>query len=204
MRFCFIWKARLISSRPCFTGVACALSLRVKDVDFGQRQIIVRQGKGDKDRITMLPRTVEESLRRHLDKVHELFLQDRDNGLAAVALPGALAGKYPQAGREWAWQWVFPMKAPSHDPHSSERRRHHFLPNTMQRAFKKALHASVVAKSAHCHSLRHSFATHLLESGYDIRTVQELLGHRDVSTTMIYTHVLNRGALAVLSPLDNR
>ena len=179
-----------------------ALSLRVKDVDFGRNQITVRGGKGDRDRHTMLPERIAGVLLCHLAEVRAQHERDVAAGAGWVALPGALGIKYPNAGREWGWQWVFPAGRPYRDAETSQRRRHHMHETVVQRAFREALRASGIAKKASCHTLRHSFATHLLESGYDIRTVQELLGHRSVETTMIYTHVLNRGGLGVRSPVD--
>ena len=176
--------------------------LRVKDIDFDYRQITVRDGKGKKDRVTMLPEIVEASLRQHLEKVKILFNQDLAEGYGEVYLPYALARKYPKANKEWGWQYVFPSKKRSVDPRSGKIRRHHLDEQTLQRAVKKAIKASNIFKPGSCHTLRHSFATHLLESGYDIRTVQELLGHKDIRTTMIYTHVLNKGGKGVISPAD--
>jgi integron integrase len=176
--------------------------LRVKDVDFGYRQITVRDGKGEKDRMTMLPQTVIEPLRAHLEKVKVLHEHDVEDGFGEVYLPYALERKYPNAAREWGWQYVFPAENRSTDPRSGQTRRHHVDEQSLQRAMKKAVRAAGLTKPATCHTLRHSFATHLLQSGSDIRTVQELLGHKDVSTTMIYTHVLNRGGQGVVSPLD--
>jgi integron integrase len=176
--------------------------LRVKDIDFAQRQIIVRDGKGQKDRVTMLPASLVQPLQAHLVRVKALHRDDLAEGCGAVYLPFALERKYPNANREWAWQYVFPARERSADPRTGQIRRHHTDPTGLQKAVKRAAAKAGLTKAASCHTFRHSFATHLLEAGYDIRTVQELLGHKDVSTTMIYTHVLNRGGLAVRSPLD--
>jgi len=178
------------------------LRLRVKDVDFDRHQIVVRGGKGDKDRVTMLPEAVRGALEAHLRRVRLLHEQDLKAGFGDVYLPEGLARKYPKAAKEWGWQWVFPSRSRSRDPRSGKVRRHHVQETGLQRAVKAGLKLSGITKPASCHTLRHSFATHLLEGGTDIRTVQDLLGHKDVTTTQIYTHVMQKPGIGVKSPLD--
>ncbi len=195
---------RLLAALLYGTGMRImeGLRLRVKDVDFGRNEILVRDGKGAKDRIAMLPGRVVRPLRQHLAAAQQLHRSDLGEGFGVVWLPGALGRKYPAAAREWAWQYLFPADRRSVDPRGGVVRRHYLSDQSFQRALRQALRDAGIAKPATPHTLRHSFATHLLESGHDIRTVQELLGHSDISTTMVYTHVLNRGGRGVVSPLD--
>jgi len=186
----------------CGLRVIECVRLRVKDVDFAMNQVIVRDGKGKKDRITVLPEGARPLLEEHLVYVKRLHQSDLDKGYGRVYLPNALDRKYPNSNRQWGWQYVFPAKTLSNDPRSGIKRRHHLHDSSIRKAIRKAAKLCGIVKPVSCHTLRHSFATDLLADGYDIRTVQELLGHKDVSTTMIYTHVLNRGGRGVRSPLD--
>lgn len=179
-----------------------ALKLRVCDIDFSYTQIVIRSGKGQKDRVTLLPDTLREPLSQHIESVRLLHRRDLDRGYGCTWLPHALDRKYPNADREWIWQFVFPSATLSPDREDGVIRRFYMSPRTMQQAMRRAVRRSGISKCAGCHTLRHSFATHLIEDGYDIRTVQELLGHKSVRTTQIYTHVLNRGGRGVRSPLD--
>ena len=179
------------------------VNLRIKDVDFGRNTLVIRFGKGNNDRETLLPEFIKEDLKRHLEKIRPLYELDRKNDTPGVEMPGALDRKFPNAGKEWIWQWVFPSQVLSMDPRSKIIRRHHVHPTSLQKHIKTAAFKAGIPKRITTHTLRHSFATHLLEDGYDIRTIQELLGHSSVKTTMVYTHVAQKNRLSVKSPLDS-
>jgi integron integrase len=196
---------RLVATMLYGTGMRLmeCLRLRVKDIEFDRSRIVVRDAKGGRDRVTVLPEALKLGMHRHLARVESIFKLDLTDACWSVELPGALQRKYPTAGREWSWQWVFPASRSYIDPRTAALHRHHLHPTVVQRAFRVAVRCAALPKRATCHTLRHSFATHLLESGYDIRTIQALLGHRDVRTTMVYTHVLNRPGLGIRSPADS-
>jgi integron integrase len=202
---CMKGEHRLFAQLLYGTGMRLSegLSLRVKDLDFAHRALIVRHGKGGKDRVLMLPQRLVPSLREQLARAHVLWAKDQADGRGGVEMPDALERKYPRAGASWQWFWVFPQATHSVDPRSGVVRRHHMFDQTFQCAFKRAVAQSGIDKPATPHTLRHAFATHLLQAGYDIRTVQDLLGHADVATTMIYTHVLRLGGAGVCSPMDS-
>jgi len=197
-------RQKLMASLLYGTGMHLmdCVRLRVQDIDFGYRQIVIRDGKGKKDRVDLLPERLSGERETHLKAVHRLHETDLNNGFGEVYLPGAIGRKYPNAAKEWGWQYVFPSGRLSVDPRSGKTHRHHIHESGLQKAVKKAALEAKITKRVNCHAFRHSFATHLLEGGHDIPTVQELLGHADVSTTMIYTHVLNRGDRGIKSPLD--
>lgn len=197
-------EVRLVASLLYGTGMRLmeCLQLRVQDIDFRRNEIWIRSGKGGRDRVTMLPESLKPGLHDHLRHVKAVHARDLADGWGAVVLPAALDRKYPSAPTDWRWQWVFPQATRWRDPQTGQQGRHHVHTTVIQRAVKDAVQRSGVTKRVGCHTFRHSFATHLLENGYDIRTIQELLGHKNVSTTMIYTHVLNRGGCGVRSPLD--
>jgi integron integrase len=197
-------ESRLAAALMYGTGLRLSecLRLRVKDIDFERHEITVRAGKGDKDRRTMLPRSLDRPLTAQLERARWTHRRDLADGWGSVTLPDALERKYPAASTEWRWQWVFPQARRWRNEQTGQQGRHHVHASVIQRAFKDAVGRSGVAKQAGCHTLRHSFATHLLETGYDSRTIQELLGHRSVNTTMVYAHVLNSGGYGVRSPID--
>ena len=201
---CMYGSKKLIAKLLYGTGMRLneALSLRILDLDFDRNEIIIRHGKGDKDRHVMIPQKLIPELKTHIEKVRQIHNQDLADGWGLVTMPGALAGKFPDGSKEFKWQWLFPQKNRWTNSQTGQQGRWHLDESLMQRAVKQAVLEAGVNKNASCHTFRHSFATHLLEIGYDIRTIQELLGHSDISTTMVYTHVLNRGAGGVISPLD--
>ena len=201
---CMYGSKKLIAKLLYGTGMRLneALSLRILDLDFDRNEIIIRHGKGDKDRHVMIPQKLNPELKAHIEKVRQIHNQDLADGWGLVTMPGALAGKFPDGSKEFKWQWLFPQKNRWTNSQTGQQGRWHLDESLMQRAVKQAVLEAGVNKNASCHTFRHSFATHLLEIGYDIRTIQELLGHSDISTTMVYTHVLNRGAGGVISPLD--
>ena len=201
---CMYGSKKLIAKLLYGTGMRLneALSLRILDLDFDRNEIIIRHGKGDKDRHVMIPQKLIPELKTHIEKVRQIHNQDLADGWGSVVMPGALAGKFPDGSKEFKWQWLFPQKNRWTNAQTGQQGRWHLDESLMQRAVKQAVLEAGVNKNASCHTFRHSFATHLLEIGYDIRTIQELLGHSDISTTMVYTHVLNRGAGGVISPLD--